>query len=118
MIFKLKAIRQENKLTQEELAEKSGVGRVTICRLETGELKETTTGTLSKLARALNVSIDQLIEEWFFIPLEYSQLYVFKKNKRKRKCKGKSTGSNCKQVIWRKKHERLLLDRISIVQDW
>ena len=63
MKFNLKTIRQDMKLTQEELAEKSGVGRVTISRLETGELKETTAGTLSKLARALNVSVDKLIEE-------------------------------------------------------
>lgn len=63
MKFNLKTIRQNMNLTQEELAEKSGVGRVTISRLETGELKETTAGTLSKLARALNVSIDQLVED-------------------------------------------------------
>ena len=63
MKFNLKSIRTEMNLTQEELAEKSGVGRVTISRLETGELKETTVGTLSKLARALEVSIDKLVEE-------------------------------------------------------
>ena len=63
MKFNLKAIRQEMHLTQEELAEKAGVGRVTISRLETGELKETTAGTLAKLARALNVSLDKLVEE-------------------------------------------------------
>ena len=63
MKFNLRSIREEMQLTQTELAEKSGVGRVTISRLETGELKETTAGTLSKLARALDVSIDKLIEE-------------------------------------------------------
>lgn len=63
MRFNLKTIRQEMHLTQEELADMSGVGRVTISRLETGELKETTAGTLSKLARALNVTIDKLVEE-------------------------------------------------------
>ena len=63
MKFNLKKIRQDMHISQEELARKSGVGRVTISRLETGELKETTAGTLSKLARALNVSIDKLIEE-------------------------------------------------------
>ncbi len=62
MKFNLKSIRQERKLTQEELSNRSGVGRVTISRLETGELKETTAGTLTKLAHALDVSIDKLVE--------------------------------------------------------
>ena len=48
-------------MTQTELAERSGVGRVTISRLESGELKETTIGTLAKLAEALGVSVDELI---------------------------------------------------------
>ena len=61
MEFNLKEIRTAQKMTQEELAAKSGVGRVTISRLETGELKETTIGTLTKLAHALSVSIDQLV---------------------------------------------------------
>jgi len=63
MKFNLKKVRQEKKLSQEKLAELSGVGRVTISRLETGELKETTAGTLLKLAKALNVKIDKLIED-------------------------------------------------------
>lgn len=62
MKFNLKQIREKSKMTQAELAEKSGVGRVTISRLETGELEETTLGTLSKLANALRVSIDDLVE--------------------------------------------------------
>lgn len=62
MEFNLKQIREKSKMTQAELAEKSGVGRVTISRLETGELEETTLGTLSKLANALHVSIDDLVE--------------------------------------------------------
>lgn len=49
-------------MTQAVLAEKSGVSRVTISRLETGELEETTLGTLSKLANALCVSIDELVK--------------------------------------------------------
>lgn len=61
MEFNLAAVRKQSKLTQVELAEKSGVGRVTISRLESGELKETTIGTLAKLAEALEVSVDELI---------------------------------------------------------
>lgn len=63
MKFNLKKVRLEKKYSQEKLSELSGVGRVTISRLETGELKETTAGTLLKLAKALNVKIDKLIEE-------------------------------------------------------
>lgn len=63
MKFNLKKLRLEKKYSQEKLSELSGVGRVTISRLETGELKETTAGTLLKLAKALNVKIDKLIEE-------------------------------------------------------
>ena len=62
MKFNLQKIRANKGFTQEELARKSGVGRVTISRLETGELKETTAGTLIKLAKALKVTVDDLIE--------------------------------------------------------
>lgn len=62
MKFNLKEIRKRTNMTQTELAEKSGVGRVTINRLENGELEETTLGTLTKLARTLHVSVDDLIE--------------------------------------------------------
>lgn len=61
MKFNIATIRKESKMTQAELSERSGVGRVTISRLESGELKETTIGTLSKLADALDVSVDELI---------------------------------------------------------
>lgn len=60
--FNLKKLRAESGMTQVELSEKSGVGRITISRLESGELKETTLGTLTKLAKALQVSVDDLIK--------------------------------------------------------
>lgn len=62
MEFNLKKLRAESGMTQVELSEKSGVGRITISRLESGELKETTLGTLTKLAKALQVSVDDLIK--------------------------------------------------------
>jgi len=43
-------------MTQEELAEKSGVSRVTIADIERGIIRSTTIGTLKKLADALEVS--------------------------------------------------------------
>lgn len=47
-------------MTQEELAEKSGVSRGTISAMENGLSKETTTKTLVKLARALGTSVDSI----------------------------------------------------------
>ncbi|WP_269477794.1 helix-turn-helix transcriptional regulator [Hominibacterium faecale] len=57
----VKTIREEKGLSQLQLSELSGVGRITICRLETGKLEETTVGTLTKLANALDVKVDDLI---------------------------------------------------------
>lgn len=62
MKFNLKNIRNEKGFSQQELADKSGVSRVTISRLETGELEETNAGTLLKLAKVLNVSISDLVK--------------------------------------------------------
>lgn len=63
MEFNLKAIRKAKGISQARLAEISGVGRVTISRMETGELKETTSGTLVKLANALGTTVDSLVKQ-------------------------------------------------------
>ena len=55
-----KEIREGQRLTQDELAKKSGVSRSIICGLETGRTKTTTTKTLFKIAAVLNVSINDL----------------------------------------------------------
>lgn len=55
-----KEIRKGKRLTQGELAKKSGVSRSIICGLETGRTKTTTTKTLFKIAAVLNVSISDL----------------------------------------------------------
>lgn len=47
-------------MTQTDLEAKSGVSRATICALESGGAKVTTTKTLLKLAGALDVSVNQL----------------------------------------------------------
>jgi transcriptional regulator with XRE-family HTH domain len=56
-VYRLSRLREERKrsrLTQEELALISGVGRVTIARLETG-VSKAKPETARKLARALKV---------------------------------------------------------------
>ena len=55
-----KEIREGKRLTQDELAKKSGVSRSIICGLETGRTKTTTTKTLFKIAAVLSVSINDL----------------------------------------------------------
>lgn len=61
MRFNLKELRLKRGLSQIALAEKSGVERVTINRMENGKLEQTTSGTLVKLADALETTIDSLI---------------------------------------------------------
>lgn len=60
MGYKIKEYREKLKITQEELAEKSGVSRGTISALENGSDKVTTSRTLVKLAVALDTTVDCL----------------------------------------------------------
>jgi transcriptional regulator with XRE-family HTH domain len=60
----LKEWREEKKLTQEELAEKSGVSERTIRRIETAGVKPSN-ATVRKLARALGIHFAGLLgKEW------------------------------------------------------
>ncbi|MBQ8579317.1 MAG: helix-turn-helix transcriptional regulator [Oscillospiraceae bacterium] len=60
MGFKIKELREAMKMTQEELSRKSGVSRGTICALENGTDRTTTTKTLLNIARALDTTVDRL----------------------------------------------------------
>ena len=60
MGFKIKEAREEKGITQEELSNKSGVSRNLISRLETGDLKSTSTNTLIKIANALEKSVNDI----------------------------------------------------------
>jgi len=59
-VERLRTLRRLRAMSQEELAEESGVGRATISRIERGE-----TGahgkTLRKLAAALGVDVSELV---------------------------------------------------------
>jgi transcriptional regulator with XRE-family HTH domain len=59
---KLRELRRRRVLTLEELAEKAGVGRNTIWRLEHGVMGAQPR-TIRKLAKALNVEPEELIRE-------------------------------------------------------
>ncbi len=60
MGYKIKEIRNEKRMTQMELAEKSGVSRTIIAQLESGKRTQTTTKTLIKLASALGTTVDNI----------------------------------------------------------
>lgn len=61
MISKLKEIRKSKNISQQELAERSGVSRATIANIERGTQVELLLGTVAKLAKALDVSISEII---------------------------------------------------------
>lgn len=60
MGYKIKELREAMKMTQEELAEKSGVSRGTISALENSIDRTTTSKTLVKLAQALDTTVDRI----------------------------------------------------------
>lgn len=60
MGYKIREIREQKNMTQEELAEKSGVSRVTISMLENQIDRATSTKTLLKIAEALDTTVDQI----------------------------------------------------------
>ena len=63
MKFAIKEAREERKMSQEELSEKSGVSRAIISGLESGSIQNTTTKTLYRPALALDMPVGQ-----FFLP--------------------------------------------------
>ena len=60
---RLKKLRRRAMLTQEQLAQKSGVGITTINRIETGAVEDPHFSTLRKLARALDAKPRELLED-------------------------------------------------------
>ncbi|AAM99455.1 TPA: helix-turn-helix transcriptional regulator [Streptococcus agalactiae] len=58
--FNLKQLREKKGFTQNELADKANVSRSLVVGLETGSYSETSTASLKKLAKALDVKIKDL----------------------------------------------------------
>ena len=58
----VKKYRAKQGLTQEALARKANVSYNTIIKIESQGIKDPRVGTLKKIADALNVSVDILIE--------------------------------------------------------
>lgn len=61
MLYRLKEIRMEKQLTQEEVAARSGVTRATISKIESGEEVEVKVNTLEALAKALNCTVSDFL---------------------------------------------------------
>lgn len=72
MGFKIKELREKENLSQAELAQKSGVSQNLIARLESGSLTNTTTDTLFKISKALNVKVEQI-----FLQITFNMLNVY-----------------------------------------
>ena len=60
MGYRIRELRIAAKITQAQLAEKSGVSRSIINGLESGRVSTTTTDTIVKISRALNCSIEDI----------------------------------------------------------
>jgi len=63
MGYRLKEIREQKGLTQEELEKVSGVSRQTISAIENNDEYQAKTGTLLALARAMETTVDKLFFE-------------------------------------------------------
>ena len=59
--MRLRELRERRVLSQGQLAERAGVGRNTINRLEGGRLKKARPSTLQKIAGALGVNPEELV---------------------------------------------------------
>ncbi len=58
---KIKKLRLEKDMTQDELARKADIPYATLLKIENDTVKNPTINTLQKLAQALEVSVDFLI---------------------------------------------------------
>jgi len=58
----IKRLRKQLKLSQEELAKKAGITYSTLIKIESGKNDNPTIKTLLKIAKALNVKIDDLLK--------------------------------------------------------
>ena len=58
----IKKVRQKKKLTQDMLARIANIPYTSITKIETGVIKKPSVQAVAKIAKALGVSIDELME--------------------------------------------------------
>ena len=61
MMYRIKEKRIEKNLSQEELAEKAGISRITISMLESGRQQDIKVSTIKRIANSLECPISDLI---------------------------------------------------------
>ena len=59
----IKKIRQKRKLTQDKLARLADVPYTSLTKIETGVIKRPSVQVVVKIARALNITIEELVKE-------------------------------------------------------
>ena len=64
MGYRIREVREAKRMSQSELAKKSGVSRGIIWALETDPNAETTTKTLKKIAEALGTTVSDIFFEF------------------------------------------------------
>lgn len=63
MGYRVKEIREQKNMTQEELEQRSGISRQTISAIENGKAGNVTVATLRALANGLDTTINNLFFE-------------------------------------------------------
>ena len=66
---KIRALRKEQKMTQEELATLVGISRVTLGKIEKGQLRNVSVKTLDLIVNALGYEIDLKTKNSFGLPI-------------------------------------------------
>lgn len=92
----LRQLRLDQNITQEQLAERSGLGRATISRIEKGQ--SVSLLTLIQLLRALN-KLD-LLDAFQQVTPEISPLQLLKQLKKRHRASGKRNTSQQKPSEW------------------
>lgn len=59
---KMKKIRNDKGMTQEELAQKANISYITLVKIEQGKVENPTMKTLQKIAKALEISLDEIVK--------------------------------------------------------
>jgi transcriptional regulator with XRE-family HTH domain len=59
----IKKIRQKRKLTQDKLARLADVPYTSLTKIETAVIKRPSVQVVAKIAKALNITIDELVNE-------------------------------------------------------
>ncbi|MBI4708614.1 MAG: helix-turn-helix transcriptional regulator [Candidatus Portnoybacteria bacterium] len=59
---KIKSLRQKLELSQDDFARKADVPYTTLTKVETGVIKKPSVFVMAKIAKALDISLDELIK--------------------------------------------------------